>query len=191
MSPRISVRASGTTPPSRGPRPPPPPAPPPPRPPPPPPRPPPPPPPPPPAPPPLRGREPARRRPHRELRPELREPPPRRPGRAAPLEVDGQGGGPPELVLPGREQRVLPLAGLDPEAHLGARLRPRDRPARHPGQLVLRDAGQDRAARGQARRRLAVVRRRVHQVLRVADHELRERLHVLDVVESAAGGPRG
>src|SRR5207247_1268724 len=137
--------------------------------------------------PPARG--PPRRPPQRELRPELREPPPRRPGCAAPLEVDGQGGGPPELVLPGREQRVLPLAGLDPETHLGARLRPRDRPARHPGQLVLRDAGQDRAARGHARRRLAVVRRRVHQVLRVADHELLERLHVLDVGKGAAGGP--
>src|SRR2546426_986401 len=181
MSPRISASASGTTHPSSGTRsrptprrappisPPPPPPPPPPR-----------------APPPLPGagaRPPGRPRPPRARRPALRTPPPRRPGRAAPLEVDGQGGGPPELVLPGREQRVLPLAGLDPETHLGAPLRPRDRPARHPGQLVLRDAGQDRAARGQARRALAAVRPRGHQVLRVADHELRERLHVLDVVE--------
>src|SRR5439155_19360190 len=100
------------------------------------------------------------------------------------------GGGPAELVLPGRQQRVLTLAGLDPETDLGARLRARDRPARDLGQLVLRDAGQDRAARRQARRRLAAVRRRVHQVLEIADHELRERLHVRDVVESAAGGGR-
>src|SRR3989442_1374965 len=156
MSPRISASASGTTHPSSRTRSPPPPPPPPPAPPPPPP------PPPPPHPP---------------------HPPPRRPGRAAPLEVDGQGGGPPELVLPGREQRVLPLAGLDPETHLGAPLRARDRPARHPGQLVLRDAGQDRAARGQARRRLPGVRRRLPRGLRGAGHGFRGRLPALAVGE--------
>src|SRR5205823_12899550 len=101
--------------------------------------------------------------PEQELRPELGEAAPGGPGARAGLEVDGQRRRPAELVLPRGEQRVAALAGVDVEPELGARLRPRRRPARDGRQILLRETREHRAGDAYARRCVLEPRRGVDQ----------------------------
>src|SRR5262249_23568741 len=115
---------------------------------------------------------------------------PYRPCRRARLEIERHDGDPAELVLPGRQQGIAALAGLDVDPELGAGLRPRRRPAEDRRKLVLLDAGEDGARVAEVGGSLLAIGGLFHEAPGVADHQLGQRAYVLDVVELAAGGAR-